>query len=80
LHETSFAAQGFDSAILCLLLIGIKMRLGKCASSTFAQDKAYACLKTLGLEPGASYEEYIDDPVGEDMKDVRTDIVIAVTY
>jgi hypothetical protein len=51
-----------------------------CASSTFTQDKAYACLKTLGLEPGASYEEYIDDPVGKDMKDVRTDIVIAVTY
>jgi hypothetical protein len=43
-------------------------------------EKAYAYLKALGLEPGASYEEYIDDPVGKNMKDVRTDIVVAVKY
>jgi hypothetical protein len=42
--------------------------------------KAEAYLKTLGLTGGASYEIYVDDPQGKDMKDVRTDIVIPVRY
>ncbi len=42
--------------------------------------KAYAYLQMLGLKGGAIYEDYIDDPVGKTPKDVRTDIVIAVTY
>jgi effector-binding domain-containing protein len=45
-----------------------------------AYDKAFAYLKTLGLTPGASHEDYVDDPQGKDMKTVRTDIVIAVKY
>jgi Polyketide cyclase / dehydrase and lipid transport/GyrI-like small molecule binding domain len=45
-----------------------------------AYTKAYAYLKALGLEPGAIYEDYIDDPVGKNPQDVRTDIVIAVKY
>ncbi len=43
-------------------------------------EKAFAYLKTLALEPGVSYEEYIDDPKGKNPKDVRTDIVIPVRY
>jgi hypothetical protein len=45
-----------------------------------AYEKAYAYLKTLGLEPGAPYEDYIDDPAGKNVRDVRTDIVIPVKY